>query len=71
MIANVLAFNSSPKRSANYYKDQNTVEEVVSLYNEHFALGESDEPRLAMPSATNMNNGYGKSVKSGKRPRGG
>ena len=49
------------------------IEELVKLYNEHFALGEFDERRLAMPSATNLNvgRGRGKSVKSGKRLRGG
>jgi hypothetical protein len=74
MIANVLAFNSSPQGSPAAYNNAYKGSQGVMAYNAHFSLGEYDERRLAMPSATNLK--YGKrpsatNLKYGKRPRGG
>ena len=65
MIANVLAFSSSPKRSPATVRKTHTME-LVTMYHAHFALGEYDERRLAMPCL--QPGGRGIKVKSGKRP---
>jgi hypothetical protein len=65
-----IAHPSSPAT----YKLTHKVEEATMAYNAHFALGEYDERRLGMPSATNLKHGKRSSatnLKYGKRPRGG
>jgi hypothetical protein len=76
MICNVLAFRSSPKRSAKSMTTGFLIDELVILYNEHFGFGEYDERRLVMSTAPRANSSTlswaaAHKVKSLKRPRGG
>jgi hypothetical protein len=76
MICNVLAFRSSPKRSAKSMTTGFLIDELVKMYNEHFGFGEYDERRLVMSTAPRANSSTlswaaAHKVKSLKRPRGG
>jgi hypothetical protein len=83
MIANVLAFRLSPKRSPATLRRSGN-EELVISYNAHFALGRNDKRRLALPSGVNKKIGDASAAQSRpknkkcgtleaarKRPRGG